>query len=43
MKLDKANSRDKKRNKRRNGMCVDGTSVRLLVRIQIRKYGRGEM
>jgi len=43
MKLDKANSRDKKRNKRKSGMRVDGASVRLLVRIQIRKSGRGEV
>jgi len=39
MKLDKANSRDKKRNKRIHGMRVDGGSVKLIVRIQIKRAG----
>lgn len=37
MKLDKANSRDKKRNKRIHGMREDGRSCKLIVRIQVEK------
>jgi hypothetical protein len=34
MKTDKAERRDKRRNKRMHGMRVDGASVRLIQRIQ---------
>lgn len=36
MKLEKANKRDKKRNKR-NGMQVDGKSVFIIQQVQIKK------
>jgi hypothetical protein len=37
MKLDKASKRDKKRNKRKNGMQTDGKSVFVIQKIQIEK------
>ena len=43
MNIKKAEGRERKRNKRIHGMRVDGASVRLLVRIQIKKSGRGDV
>lgn len=40
MKLDKANKRDKKRNKKKNGMRVSGKSVFLLQEIIKKKADR---
>jgi len=37
MKIDKANGRDKKRNKRINGMRISGKSVFLTVEILVNK------
>jgi hypothetical protein len=37
MKLDKASKRDKKRNKKRNGMVTDGKSVFIIQQVQIKK------
>jgi hypothetical protein len=34
MKLNKAVKRDKKRNKKRHGMRIDGQSVKLIAKIQ---------
>lgn len=39
MKLDKANKRDKKRNKRKNGMRTDGKSV-FIIQSAIIKRGQ---
>jgi hypothetical protein len=37
MKLNKAQRRDRKKNKRKNGMQVDGGSVKLIQNILIKK------
>jgi hypothetical protein len=37
MKLNKASKRDKKRNKRKNGMVTDGKSVFIIQQVQIKK------
>lgn len=40
MKLDKAEGRDKKRHKRKNGMRITGRSVFLTVEIQVNKANK---
>ena len=42
MKLDKANKRDKKRNKRKNGMRIDGKSVFVIIQSQIKRSQKKE-
>jgi len=37
MKTEKAEKRDKARNKRKNGMVIDGASVKLIQQIQINR------
>lgn len=37
MKMEKAEKRDKKRHKKKNGMRIDGASVKLIQEIQIKK------
>lgn len=37
MKLDKASKRDKKRNKRKNGMIVTGKSVFIIQNVLVKK------
>lgn len=37
MKLDKAKSRDKKRNKKKNGMRISGKSIFTIVETQVKK------
>jgi hypothetical protein len=42
MKIEKANTRDKKKFKRKNGMRISGASVKLIQEILIKKAGKNE-
>jgi len=42
MKLDKASKRDKKRNKRKNGMVITGRSVFTIIQSQIKRSQKKE-
>jgi hypothetical protein len=37
MKIEKSKNRDKKRNKRINGMKIDNKSIFVIVRVQVKK------
>ena len=37
MKIDKAEKRDKKRNKKKSGMRISGKSVFVIVEVQVKK------